>query len=143
MSEVRYYEGIGRRKRATARVRLYPGDGQIAINDKPLDQYFGRFQDRQQAIEPLKLTNNEGRYNLMVVVNGGGITGQAQAIRMGLARALADRRSGIARHAARGWLPYSRFAGKGTQEGRPQEGRGRHLNTPSARQVLHADLTAT
>jgi small subunit ribosomal protein S9 len=88
MSEVRYYEGIGRRKRATARVRLYPGDGQIAINDKPLDQYFGRFQDRQQAIEPLKLTNNESRYNLMAVVKGGGITGQAQAIRMGLARAL-------------------------------------------------------
>jgi small subunit ribosomal protein S9 len=88
MSEVRYYEGIGRRKRATARVRLYPGDGQIAINDKPLDQYFGRFQDQQQAIEPLKLTNNEGRYNLMAVVKGGGITGQAQAIRQGLARAL-------------------------------------------------------
>jgi len=88
MSEVRYYEGIGRRKRATARVRLYPGDGQIAINDKPLDQYFGRFQDQQEAIEPLKLTHNEGRYNLMAVVNGGGITGQAQAIRMGLARAL-------------------------------------------------------
>jgi len=88
MSEVRYYEGIGRRKRATARVRLYPGDGQIAVNDKPLDQYFGRFQDREQAVEPLKLTNNEGRYNLMVVVKGGGITGQAQAIRQGLARAL-------------------------------------------------------
>ena len=88
MTEVRYYEGIGRRKRATARVRLYPGDGQIAVNDKPLDQYFGRFQDREQAVEPLKLTNNEGRYNLMVVVKGGGITGQAQAIRQGLARAL-------------------------------------------------------
>jgi len=88
MTEVRYYEGIGRRKRATARVRLYPGDGQIAINDKPLDQYFGRFQDRQQAVEPLKLTNNEGRFNLMAIVKGGGETGQAQAIRQGLARAL-------------------------------------------------------
>jgi len=88
MSEVRYYEGIGRRKRATARVRLYPGDGQIAVNDKPLNQYFGRFQDQEQAIEPLKLTHNEGRFNLMAVVKGGGITGQAQAIRQGLARAL-------------------------------------------------------
>ena len=88
MSEVRYYEGIGRRKRATARVRLYPGDGQIAINDKPLNQYFGRFQDQEQAIEPLKLTHNEGRFNLMAIVRGGGITGQAQAIRQGLARAL-------------------------------------------------------
>jgi small subunit ribosomal protein S9 len=88
MSEIRYYEGIGRRKRATARVRLYPGDGQVAINDKPLNQYFGRFQDQEQAIEPLKLTHNEGRFNLMAVVRGGGITGQAQAIRQGLARAL-------------------------------------------------------
>jgi small subunit ribosomal protein S9 len=69
MTEVRYYEGIGRRKRATARVRLYesaPGDAidganRVTVNDKPLDQYFGRFQDRQQAIEPLKLTHNEGR----------------------------------------------------------------------------------
>jgi len=88
MSEVRYYEGIGRRKRATARVRLYPGDGQVAINDKPLNQYFGRFQDQEQAIEPLKLTHNEGRFNLRAVVKGGGLTGQAQAIRQGLARAL-------------------------------------------------------
>jgi len=75
MTEARYYEGIGRRKRATARVRLYErvesrtipenrsgaaetptGEAQIAINDKPLEQYFGRFQDQQQAIEPLKLT---------------------------------------------------------------------------------------
>jgi len=69
-------------------VRLYPGDGQVAINDKPLNQYFGRFQDQEQAIEPLKLTHNEGRFNLMAVVRGGGITGQAQAIRQGLARAL-------------------------------------------------------
>ncbi|MBN1138121.1 MAG: 30S ribosomal protein S9 [Anaerolineae bacterium] len=93
MSEVRYYEGVGRRKRSTARVRLYPGNAvdevnRISINDKPLEEYFGRFQDRQQAIEPLTLTHNEGRYNLIAVVKGGGITGQAQAIRQGLARAL-------------------------------------------------------
>lgn len=88
MDDVRYYEGVGRRKRATARVRLYPGDGQVIVNDKPLLEYFGRTQDRQQAVEPLDLTQTEGRYNMMVVVKGGGITGQAQAIRQGLARAL-------------------------------------------------------
>jgi len=88
MDDVRYYEGVGRRKRATARVRLYPGDGRLIVNDKPLDEYFGRRTDQIQAVEPLHATSNEGRYNMMVLVKGGGITGQAQAIRQGLARAL-------------------------------------------------------
>ena len=91
MSETHYYEAVGRRKRATARVRLYPGnaDGvQVVVNGKPLKEYFGRFQDQEQAVEPLKATQNDSRYNLTVVVQGGGITGQAQAIRQGVARAL-------------------------------------------------------
>jgi small subunit ribosomal protein S9 len=88
MDDVRYYEGVGRRKRATARVRIYPGDGKVIVNDKPLTEYFGRLQDREQAVEPLNATQTEGRYNMMVLVKGGGITGQAQAIRQGLARAL-------------------------------------------------------
>lgn len=88
MDDVRYFEGVGRRKRATARVRLYPGDGRLVVNDKPLADYFGRRQDQIQAVEPLNATHNEGRYNVSVVVKGGGITGQAQAIRQGLARAL-------------------------------------------------------
>mgnify|MGYP001826078330 CR=1 FL=1 len=86
--DVRYYEAVGRRKRAVARVRIYPGDGQIVINDKPLEEYFGRPQDWQDTVAPLKLTDNENRYNLSVLVKGGGITGQAQAIRHGVARAL-------------------------------------------------------
>jgi small subunit ribosomal protein S9 len=86
--EIRYYEGVGRRKRAVARVRLYPGDGQIVINDKGLKEYFGRLQDWDSVVSPLELTNNEGRFNMSVVVKGGGVTGQAEAVRHGTARAL-------------------------------------------------------
>jgi small subunit ribosomal protein S9 len=86
--DVRYYEAVGRRKRAIARVRLYPGDGQVVINDRPLNEYFGRPQDWVEVMSPLRLTNNEDRFNLSVLVTGGGITGQAEAIRHGVARAL-------------------------------------------------------
>jgi len=86
--DVRYYEGVGRRKRAVARVRLYPGDGQVVVNDKALNEYFGRPQDWRDALAPLHATRNEGRFNVSVLVKGGGITGQAQAIRHGMARAL-------------------------------------------------------
>ena len=89
MSEdVRYYEAVGRRKRAVARVRLYPGDGQIVINERSLKEHFGRPQDWLDVVAPLKLTNLENQFNLSVHVDGGGITGQAQAIRHGVARAL-------------------------------------------------------
>jgi len=89
MSEdVRYYEAVGRRKRAVARVRLYPGDGQVVINDKELQDYFGRPQDWMDVLAPLKLTQSDASFNLSVLVKGGGITGQAQAIRHGVARAL-------------------------------------------------------
>ncbi len=87
-SEVRYYEAVGRRKRAVARVRLYPGQGEIIINGKPLKEYFGRPQDWRDVLTPFELTHNEDRFNLSVLVQGGGITGQAQAIRQGVSRAL-------------------------------------------------------
>ncbi len=87
-NEVRYYEAVGRRKRAVARVRLYPGDGEVVINGKSLTEYFGRSQDRRDVMAPVALTGNEKRFNLSVLVNGGGITGQAQAIRHGVSRAL-------------------------------------------------------
>jgi small subunit ribosomal protein S9 len=79
---------VGRRKQAVARVRLYPGDGQVVINDKGLMEYFGRAQDWLGVMAPLQLTNSEGRFNLSVLVKGGGVTGQAEAIRHGVARAL-------------------------------------------------------
>jgi len=86
--EVRFYEGVGRRKRAVARVRLYPGDGQIVINQRSLKEHFGRSQDWMAVTAPLKLTGLEASYNISVRVSGGGITGQAEAIRHGVARAL-------------------------------------------------------
>ena len=86
--DIRYYEAVGRRKRAVARVRLYPGDGQIIINDKTLADFFGRPQDWQSVTAPLALTENENRFNVSVLVKGGGITGQAHAIRHGVSRAL-------------------------------------------------------
>ncbi len=86
--EVRYYEAVGRRKRAVARVRLYPGQGEIVINGKELEEYFGRAQDCGDVVAPLELTSNKGRFNVSVLVKGGGVTGQAQAIRHGVSRAL-------------------------------------------------------
>jgi len=89
MSEpVRYYEAVGRRKRSVARVRLYPGGGEIIINGKSLREYFGRRQDWQNVTAPLELTDTESHFNLSILVNGGGITGQAEAIRHGISRAL-------------------------------------------------------
>ena len=88
-SEYQYYESVGRRKTATARVRVYPGgDGTIMINDKPAEDYFGRDWDVKQLKEALVATDNAGRFNVSVHVNGGGISGQAGAIRLGMARAL-------------------------------------------------------
>jgi small subunit ribosomal protein S9 len=84
-----YYEGVGRRKRATARVRLFPGgDGNITVNERPLDGYFARDVAIVHITEPLKVTAMENRFNVSVNVKGGGINGQAGAIRLGIARAL-------------------------------------------------------
>jgi len=85
-----YYEGVGRRKTARARVRLYiSGTSGMIVNDKPAEEYFSRVVDIQRVREPLAVTGTDGRYRISVHVEGGGITGQADAVRMGLARALA------------------------------------------------------
>ncbi len=84
-----YYEGIGRRKRATARVRLWTGgNGSVVINDKPGDEFLPREGDLDIALEPLRVVGHEAAYNVTVHVNGGGISGQRDAIKLGLARAL-------------------------------------------------------
>jgi small subunit ribosomal protein S9 len=89
VEDTQYYEGLGRRKTATARVRLFPGgDGSILVNNKPVDEHFSRDGDLKHLSEPLIITNNTGRFNVTVLVKGGGITGQAGAIRLGIARAL-------------------------------------------------------
>lgn len=86
MSE--YVEAVGRRKTASARVRLYAGSGEIVVNDQPVDDYFGRALDQMALRAPLVLTGTEGSYNVSVRVTGGGDSGQAMAVRHGLARAL-------------------------------------------------------
>jgi len=84
-----YYEGIGRRKTASARVRLHAsGTGQFVVNGKPYKEYFGREVDWRSLIGPLMLTKTEAQFDVTVLVQGGGITGQAEAIRMGVSRAL-------------------------------------------------------
>ena len=84
-----YYEGIGRRKSASARVRLYPGgSGNVIINDKDAPDYLPREGDIQIMMRPLTQVGQETQYDISVHVNGGGITGQRDAIQLGIARAL-------------------------------------------------------
>lgn len=83
-----YVEAVGRRKTATARVRLYPGTGEIVVNDKPMNVYFGRALDQMILKQPLTLVGAESTFNISVHVNGGGEGGQASAVRLGIARAL-------------------------------------------------------
>lgn len=84
-----YYEGIGRRKEATARVRLFPGGtGNLVINDKDGRDYLPREGDVEIFLEPLRKIGQETTYDISVHVNGGGISGQRDAIRLGIARAL-------------------------------------------------------
>lgn len=83
-----YYEGVGRRKTASARVRLYPGEGKIIVNDKPVEEYFSREGDALSLLDPFKVTDTLGAFNVSVKVQGGGVSGQAGAVRHGIARAL-------------------------------------------------------
>ena len=79
---------IGRRKAAVARVFMSPGKGEILINEKPIDIYFPVNHMRIKALEPLKIINGTGQYDITVNVNGGGIKGQAEAVMLGISRAL-------------------------------------------------------
>ncbi|MGJ3240588.1 MAG: 30S ribosomal protein S9 [Anaerolineae bacterium] len=84
-----YYEGIGRRKRATARVRLFPGGtGNFTVNDKSLEEYMPRMGDMEVLLQPFAAVGQELSYDISVHVNGGGISGQRDAIKLGIARAL-------------------------------------------------------
>jgi small subunit ribosomal protein S9 len=84
-----YHEGIGRRKTATARVRIWiGGNGSVIINDKPGEEFLPREGDLETALAPLRAVGQEAAYNVTVRVNGGGSSGQRDAIQLGLARAL-------------------------------------------------------
>lgn len=87
MSEAHFY-GTGRRKTSTARVFLKPGGGEITVNNRPLDKFFGRQTARMIVRQPLAVLNLGDKFDITVTVSGGGTTGQAGAIRHGLTRAL-------------------------------------------------------
>ena len=82
--------GTGRRKSSTARVFLRKGEGAITINGRPLDEFFGRETARMIVRQPLELTRTADKFDVVVTATGGGTTGQAGAIRLGIARALVD-----------------------------------------------------
>ena len=88
MAEKIYYYGTGRRKNAIARVRLTEGSGKITINGKDIEEFFGMETLKVIARQPLTVTNTTSKYDVIVKVTGGGFTGQAGAIRQGIARAL-------------------------------------------------------
>ncbi len=85
---VQFIWGTGRRKTAIARVRIRPGNGKISINDREMDQYFNHLKDQRSASAPLDAIQLRGSWDVWVNVQGGGPTGQADAVKLGLARAL-------------------------------------------------------
>lgn len=82
------YRGTGRRKKAIARVRLVPGDGKIFINKRTFEDYFPNQTSRLIVLQPLELTGMTGRFDIICLVQGGGVTGQAGAVKLGIARAI-------------------------------------------------------
>ena len=83
-------QATGRRKRAVARVRLLAGEGKVTINGRPAEEYFPLESDRMQYIEPLRLTSTNESYDINATLDGGGTSGQAGAMRLGVARALVE-----------------------------------------------------
>ena len=87
MAQIQYY-GTGRRKSSVARVRLVPGNGEVIINGKKVDAYFGKKTLEMIVRQPLVLTQTESRLDVIARVDGGGVSGQAGAVRLGISRAL-------------------------------------------------------
>ena len=88
MTNEAIYMGTGRRKNAVARVRLVPGTGKVTVNKRDGKEYFGREALLEQALMPFKVTDTEGHFDVIAICNGGGVSGQAGALRHGIARAL-------------------------------------------------------
>lgn len=87
-----YYEGIGRRKQSTARVRVMSGSGKFVVNEREVEEYFGRISDMESIMRPFKaIDRDRATFDVSVKVSGGGVTGQSESVRLGLSRA--DRKS--------------------------------------------------
>jgi len=101
MADTEQYYGTGRRKSAVARVWMRPGEGKVEINGRALEEYFPRATSRMMLMQPLVLTEAEGKFDIRVNVSGGGQTGQADAVKHGISRALlrfdSDLRPGLKR----------------------------------------------
>lgn len=108
-----YYYGTGRRKKSVARIRLIPGDGNIKINDRTIDDYFGLETMKLIVKQPLTITDTVSKFDVIAKVIGGGFTGQAGAIRHGIARALLK--------ADEGFRPVLKKAGFLTRDPRMKE----------------------
>lgn len=86
---IQYYEGIGRRKESTARVRIMSGTGKFIVNDRPIEEYFPRTGDIEAILGPLAAAEQDrATFDITAVVRGGGVTGQTDSVQLGLARAL-------------------------------------------------------
>jgi small subunit ribosomal protein S9 len=109
----KYYQGVGRRKAAIARVRLFTGTGDFTVNERPLSQYFALQTQVDEVLMPLRVTENEARFAVSVQVKGGGPAGQADAVSLGLARALLS--------ADEGFKATLRKAGLLTRDAREKE----------------------
>lgn len=83
-------QSTGKRKSAIAQIRLFPGEGKIVVNRRPLEEYFGRETSRMIVNQPFEVTEIQGRYDVMANVRGGGVAAQASAIRHGISRALLE-----------------------------------------------------
>ncbi|MBU0512764.1 MAG: 30S ribosomal protein S9 [Chloroflexi bacterium] len=110
---IKYFEGIGRRKSSTARVRIMSGSGEFIVNDKPLAEYFTRVGDATNIVEPLERVNQRATLDVSALVKGGGVTGQTGAVRLGVARALLKMNPDL--------KPALRKAGLLTREAREKE----------------------
>lgn len=88
MALAKRFEGVGKRKNAIARLWISPGTGMITVNRRPYEEYFGRTTLRMILLQPMEVTGNLGKFNVTALVHGGGLSGQAEAMRHGLSKAL-------------------------------------------------------
>ena len=89
VAPVQYY-AVGRRKTSVARVYLRPGKGNVVVNKRSVDEYFPLLTRRRQALAPFRITETDGQFDVVVNAKGGGLTGQAEAVQLGIARALVE-----------------------------------------------------
>ena len=112
----------GRRKEAVARVRLVPGEGNFSVNGRSLDDYFPTRVHRMVAVSPLRLVGREKDFDVITTIRGGGISGQAGAIRLGIARALIELDPELRAQIEGRGLSHPRRPREGTSQVRPEEG---------------------